>query len=953
MFTRSLCLLLLPILASTEATATEVIAPTMRTVQIGLRSTTETPKSTDESAGLLPLASAAAQREDIASRLAFLKAQVAQDGVVRVIAGMRMPFTPESSLVARDASRQKSAIANVQAAILKRVPMADERRNRVHRFTSIPFMAMELDVAELAALADDPDISSIEEDRLFRASLSQSSPLIGATSANTGGFSGNGTVVAVLDSGVDKTHPFLSGRVVSEACFSTTYSGYASTSVCPGGVPTSTVSGSGMPCSIEGCDHGTHVAGIVAGSNTSFSGVAPNAGLIAIQVFSRFDNSTTCGGSAPCILTYSSDQIKALQRVYDLRSTFNIAAVNMSLGGGRYTNQADCDAANLAMKAAIANLRSANIATLIASGNEGYTDSIAAPGCISSAISVGSTHDAAGQFNDCDGNYLGTSSVDEIACYSNSASYLNLLAPGSVINSAIPGGGYANFNGTSMATPQAAGAWALLKQKLPALTVTQGLNALASTGTAVVDPRNGVSKPRININQALSSLGGGTSSYALTVSKTGAGSGTVSSTVPGISCGTDCTENYASGTGVTLNAAAAAGSVFAGWSGDCSGTGSCAVTMSSAKSVIANFVLQTSSKPDLVITAATAPSTGTSEGDITVSFTMKNQGATTSDASWLGILVSTDNRISSIDTDTGWGCDMGALAPGASQICSGPITLPKLEAGSYYLGAIADYGSIIAESDESNNARSASNTTLISAPPDDQFPFAGQLPGWWATTAGSAAGWAVAQDFSRTGKYSLKSGAIGHGQFSAIELRGTFAAGYVRFARKVSSEDGYDFLRFYVDGTMKAQWSYEHDWAEVSYLISAGQHTLKWVYSKDGSVSSGSDAAWIDSVTLPGSVPAAPVLTRLATGNETLRAYFTAGGLDILGYLASCGDGVANTTVYATSSPVTFTGLTNGVTYSCSVRAVNVVGPGPASATLSQLVRRVNISPVIHLLLGD
>jgi hypothetical protein len=78
-------------------------------------------------------------------------------------------------------------------------------------------------------------------------------------------------------------------------------------------------------------------------------------------------------------------------------------------------------------------------------------------------------------------------------------------------------------------------------------------------------------------------------SQTLTVAKSGAGSGTVTSSPAGINCGGDCSESYASGTGVTLTAAAAAGSTFAGWSGACSGTGSCAVTMSAARSVTATF----------------------------------------------------------------------------------------------------------------------------------------------------------------------------------------------------------------------------------------------------------------------------------------------------------------------------------------------------------------------------
>ncbi len=77
--------------------------------------------------------------------------------------------------------------------------------------------------------------------------------------------------------------------------------------------------------------------------------------------------------------------------------------------------------------------------------------------------------------------------------------------------------------------------------------------------------------------------------YALTVSKSGTGSGTVTSSPAGISCGADCAESYASGTTVTLTATAAAGSTFAGWSGACGGTGTCTATMSQARNVTATF----------------------------------------------------------------------------------------------------------------------------------------------------------------------------------------------------------------------------------------------------------------------------------------------------------------------------------------------------------------------------
>jgi endo-1,4-beta-xylanase len=79
------------------------------------------------------------------------------------------------------------------------------------------------------------------------------------------------------------------------------------------------------------------------------------------------------------------------------------------------------------------------------------------------------------------------------------------------------------------------------------------------------------------------------STVVLTVTKSGSGSGTVTSAPAGINCGGTCSASYASGTGVTLTAAPAGGSTFAGWSGSCSGTGACTVSMTAARSVTATF----------------------------------------------------------------------------------------------------------------------------------------------------------------------------------------------------------------------------------------------------------------------------------------------------------------------------------------------------------------------------
>ena len=86
--------------------------------------------------------------------------------------------------------------------------------------------------------------------------------------------------------------------------------------------------------------------------------------------------------------------------------------------------------------------------------------------------------------------------------------------------------------------------------------------------------------------------GGSVAKYALSVTKAGTGTGTVTSSPAGIDCGSTCSAEYASGTSVTLTAAAASGSTFSGWSGACSGTeATCTVSMSEARSVTANFAL--------------------------------------------------------------------------------------------------------------------------------------------------------------------------------------------------------------------------------------------------------------------------------------------------------------------------------------------------------------------------
>lgn len=205
------------------------------------------------------------------------------------------------------------------------------------RFRNLSFLALEVESGELQQLQEMDEVISIAEDELWSPTLDASAGQIGADVAWAAGYTGIGQAIVILDTGVDKNHPNFTGKIVAEACFSTGFG--AATSLCPAGENPSGAdfqvgSDAGTNCSgISSCDHGTHVAGIAAGSSLTYRGIASDAYLIPIQVFSKFD-STYCSGSSSCILAYFSDVLRALDWVYEQRDNFTIASANLSLGVG-------------------------------------------------------------------------------------------------------------------------------------------------------------------------------------------------------------------------------------------------------------------------------------------------------------------------------------------------------------------------------------------------------------------------------------------------------------------------------------------------------------------------------------------------------------------------------------------------------------------------------------------
>jgi serine protease len=344
--------------------------------------------------GVAPAISA--DTDDEPSLLALQSRAVMSGRPVRVIVEFAEPqASVPAGLSGVSADRIKvGAMRGRQAEILARVFGVDPMRTRAGNVNAtlmdhLPMMAVEADADDLARLAADPSVKRIVEDGLNRPSLNQSVGIInmkGSGGAYSRGATGAGRAVAVIDTGVKKNHEFLSGKVISEACFSTNDPGIGARSLCGGGVAESTAAGSASDCPnyIPGCGHGTHVAAIAAGRNTSHNGseprhgVARNAGIVAIKVFTVFETVSDYCGSPPCLLAYDSDIIRGLERVYDLRggvSNRKIDAVNLSLGGG-IKKTTFCSGNPLA--SAVKKLRAADIATVIASGNSGFKNGVSA-----------------------------------------------------------------------------------------------------------------------------------------------------------------------------------------------------------------------------------------------------------------------------------------------------------------------------------------------------------------------------------------------------------------------------------------------------------------------------------------------------------------------------------------------------------------------------------------------
>lgn len=355
------------------------------------------------------------------------------------------------------------------------------------RFRHASAFAGVLRTSAIAKLAADPDVVRVDLDQGGVGHLAESVPMIGGNAVRAMGYTGKGVTVAILDSGIDLTHPDLRDRIVDQQCFCTNAN---LTGCCPDG--TTMQSGNGAAADDHG--HGTNVTGVVASKGTVAAfGVAPDVNLVVVKVLDRNN-----------AFTSATQVIAALEWVYDRHP--EVRVINMSLGTNA-TFEGHCDNATsfaTAMAQVINMLRARGTIVFASSGNNSSSRAIGVPSCLQNTLSVGAVYDG----NNGSVTFTGvctdpTTAADQVTCFTQSNATLDLRAPGARVTSTGRGGSRSTFIGTSQAAPHCAGAAAVLLEVRPLLTADQIESILKNTGVRLVDGRNGVTVPRLDLLAAV------------------------------------------------------------------------------------------------------------------------------------------------------------------------------------------------------------------------------------------------------------------------------------------------------------------------------------------------------------------------------------------------------------------------------------------------------------------
>jgi serine protease AprX len=380
------------------------------------------------------------------------------------------------------ARAQQSAAAQETAKVIvqyRQAPHA-EQEGRVRglgahvnaRLGLVNAMAVTIPASALPSLAADPEVVSIHIDHALKGMDSTTNSVVNISSAWNDGYTGSGIGVAVIDSGINDSHPDLwnSAETHSRVVYHQDFTG------------TATTNSSGAKYDLYG--HGTHVAGIVGGngylSGGNYSGVAPAVSLVDLRALDLNGNGS------------DSTVIAAIQEAISLQSTYNIRVINLSLGRGiseSYTQDPLCQAVESAWKSGIVVVVAAgNYGRLSVDGSDGY-GTITAPGNDPYVITVGATNSngSTSQAAETMTTYTskGPTTYDHVVkpdIMAPGNDIVSLVAPGATLEADYPAQlvngsngepEYFTLSGTSMATPVVSGSAALLLQQNGNLTPDQ------------------------------------------------------------------------------------------------------------------------------------------------------------------------------------------------------------------------------------------------------------------------------------------------------------------------------------------------------------------------------------------------------------------------------------------------------------------------------------------------
>ena len=282
-------------------------------------------------------------------------------------------------------------------------------------------------------------------------------------------INGQGEAVVIIDTGADLDHPYfgadsnndgVSERIIFQ------YDFY----------------GKGDANAADGAGHGTHVAGIIGSSDSSYPGVAPNVNLIVLKVFS--DTGVGDDGTA---LRKATDWVVANAE------KFNVVAVNLSLGFGQF----DTSPVTGFLSSQFQSLANQGVVVVSASGNAyAGAQGVSYPSSDPYSLSVGAVWASSGSLYDSTGHLAQSGVSDAIAVFSQrDDTESDIFAPGVSIGSAQLDGTHVLKNGTSMASPEIAGMVALAQQLAMQelgrrLSFDEIRSLLKSTGDAIVDGDN-------------------------------------------------------------------------------------------------------------------------------------------------------------------------------------------------------------------------------------------------------------------------------------------------------------------------------------------------------------------------------------------------------------------------------------------------------------------------------